>query len=64
VKILQAPPSAGILFLYTQYKLRGRIDKSSVYGFSSGSDHYFNKKVKVNSRHNWTEEKRLIKSLL
>jgi len=67
---LEAPPSAGLLTLYSIYKLIGPIPRSSVFGFSfvdqldaAHKAHYFDD-AKPGNRHNWQKEREIFESLL
>ncbi|RUM45535.1 MAG: hypothetical protein DSY46_02625 [Hydrogenimonas sp.] len=65
VKILHAPPSAGILLIYWIYTLRNSFKKIDIIGFdlesASKQYHYIDAKHQPSSRHNWQREKEVIK---
>ena len=68
VKILKAPPTAGLLIIMWIIQLTGKSDGLSVAGFQSFSDieqeqyHHSSAAHKAGARHNWQEEKRLLRA--
>ncbi len=66
VKMLQAPPSAGILLIYWLYQLRGSFNHTAIVGFDmeslSTQYHHSDTNHQPSSRHNWHKEKELIKA--
>lgn len=63
---LKAPPSAGLLALYSIHKLTGTIPATSVYGFSKKTStraHYFDE-AKPGIRHNWAKEKEILATII
>ena len=61
VKLLEAPPSAGLLTCYTLYKNNSIYD---IYGFTTvfreGAENHYGDSGKRSSRHNWTREARIL----
>lgn len=64
ISILNAPPSAGILWLYALYKEYGILSSTQIYGFAFNKKHYFKNNVFKFSRHNWEKEKKLFKEIV
>jgi len=67
---LKAPPSAGLLTLYTIFKIVGPLPKANIFGFSlksqlqkSAQAHYFDA-AKPETRHNWQKEQEIFETLL
>ncbi len=67
VGILKAPPSAGLLIIMWITQITGKLDGLSVAGFQSFSDdeqeqyHHSSSTHKAGARHNWQEEKKLLR---
>jgi len=68
VKILKAPPSAGLLVIMWIIQITGKADGLSVAGFQTLSEneqeqyHHSSSAHKAGERHNWKEEKKLLKA--
>lgn len=68
VKILKAPPSAGLLIIMWVTQITGKLDGLSVAGFQSFSDdeqgqyHHSSSTHKAGARHNWQAEKKLLRA--
>jgi len=67
VKILKAPPSAGLLVVMWIIQITGKADSLSIAGFQSFFNdkqeqyHYSSSAHKAGARHNWKGEKKLLK---
>jgi hypothetical protein len=65
VCMLSAPPSAGILFLYWMFHLKGSYENIHIVGFDldniTEQYHYNSLIYRASSRHNWIKEKKMIK---
>ena len=64
-KRLSAPPSAGMQFIYSLYKLRANMQGVSLYGFDFNQNtvyQYFSK-AKASDRHNWALEYKLYREI-
>ncbi len=69
IEQLQAPPSAGLLTLYTIFKQIGPIPRGNIFGFSPGQQiseesnaHYFDA-ANPGIRHNWRKEQEILESI-
>jgi len=69
-KLLGAPPSTGISFLYWIYKLQGCLDKHLILGFDfyTVPGHYWDKDLTQYKGktyvHNWEKEKKLFSKMI
>lgn len=64
--MLNAPPSAGILTIYSLHHLDHFFSQVSHFGFSfnnNGQNHLYDK-CKASKRHNWTAEKKIFSELV
>ncbi len=64
-KRLSAPPSAGMQFIYSLFKMRNDMQRVSVYGFDfnqSVSYQYYSR-AKASNRHNWSLEYKLFREI-
>lgn len=71
IDILKASPSSGLAILYWIYKIRGKINRNNIFGFSFGqtnnysSDHYFsNSKSSGFYPHQWEKEGILLREII